>query len=124
MKSNPAIRAAEDFVHAGYPVSLHRILLVLCILTSETLDFDNETQEVVLPMSVIHKKGNRPLLLIAAELDVVCPMENYKLLYDKAPEPKKWVVFEKTRHFEFYEGEPADRSAAEAVKFFKEHLNG
>ncbi len=76
------------------------------------------------PMSVVHKKGDRPLLLIAAELDVVCPMENYKLLYDEAPEPKKWVVFEKTRHFEFYDGEPALRSAAEAAKFFKEHLGG
>ncbi|UCD55976.1 MAG: alpha/beta fold hydrolase [Candidatus Hydrogenedentota bacterium] len=74
------------------------------------------------PITVIHKKGNRPLLLIAAELDVVCPMDNYKELYDKAPEPKKWVVFEKTRHFEFYEGEPAQRSAAEAVNFFKEYL--
>jgi hypothetical protein len=74
------------------------------------------------PVSVIEKKGSRPLLLIAAELDVICPMENYRLLYEKAPEPKKWVVFEKTRHFEFYEGEPADRSAAEAVTFFKEQL--
>jgi alpha-beta hydrolase superfamily lysophospholipase len=76
------------------------------------------------PVSVIQKKGDRPLLLIAAEFDVVCPMENYKLLYDRAPEPKHWVLFEKTRHFEFYEGEPADRSAAEAVKFFEEHLGG
>jgi alpha-beta hydrolase superfamily lysophospholipase len=74
------------------------------------------------PVSVIHRKGDRPLMLIAAELDVVCPIENYKLLYDRAPEPKEWVVFEKTRHFEFYEGEPADRSAAEAVRFFKNHL--
>lgn len=74
------------------------------------------------PIAAIHKKGNRPLLLIAAELDVVCPMEEYKELYDKAPEPKKWVVFEKTRHFEFYKGEPAQHSAAEAINFFKEHL--
>lgn len=74
------------------------------------------------PVSVIDKKGDRPLLLIAAELDVVCPMENYKELYDKAPEPKKWVVFEGAKHFEFYSGEPANRSASEAVSFFKEHL--
>ena len=74
------------------------------------------------PVSVIHRKGDRPLMLIAAELDVVCPIENYKLLYDRAPEPKEWVVFEKTRHFEFYEGEPAERSASEAVRFFKKHL--
>ncbi len=74
------------------------------------------------PVSVIHKKGSRPLLLIAAELDVVCPMENYKRLHDEAPEPKKWLVFEKTRHFEFYEGEQALRSALEAVRFFSEHL--
>ncbi|MBI4832088.1 MAG: alpha/beta fold hydrolase [Candidatus Lindowbacteria bacterium] len=74
------------------------------------------------PISVIEKKGNRPLLLIAAEFDVVCPLENYKELYDRAPEPKKWVVFEKTRHFEFYKGEQALRSAAEATNFFKQHL--
>lgn len=76
------------------------------------------------PISVIHKKGDRPLLLIAAELDVVCPVENYRELYDKASEPKKWVVFENTRHFELYSGEPALRSAAEAAKFFSEHLGG
>jgi cephalosporin-C deacetylase-like acetyl esterase len=74
------------------------------------------------PISVIEKKGTRPLLLIAAELDVVCPMEEYHELYEKAPEPKKWVVFENTRHFELYEGEPASKSAAEAVSFFREHL--
>ena len=74
------------------------------------------------PILVIHKKGDRALLLIAAELDVVCPVENYKELYDAAPQPKKWVVFEGARHFEFYSGEPADRSASEAVDFFAEHL--
>ncbi len=74
------------------------------------------------PVSVIEKKGNRPLLLIAAELDVICPMENYQLLYERAPMPKEWVLFENTRHFEFYEGEPADRSAAEAIRFFRNHL--
>jgi alpha-beta hydrolase superfamily lysophospholipase len=74
------------------------------------------------PISVIDRKGERPLLLIAAELDVVCPAEGYKELYNKAPEPKKWIVFENTRHFEFYSGEPADRSASEALNFFKEHL--
>ncbi|MBI5118833.1 alpha/beta fold hydrolase [Candidatus Poribacteria bacterium] len=74
------------------------------------------------PISVIEKKGSRPLLLIAAEFDVVCPMENYKELYDKAPEPKKWMVFEKTRHFEFYKAEQAIRSATAATDFFKEHI--
>jgi alpha-beta hydrolase superfamily lysophospholipase len=74
------------------------------------------------PLSVIDRKGNRPLLLIAAELDVVCPAENYRELYDAAPEPKKWRVFEKLRHFEFYEGEAATESAAEAVGFFLENL--
>lgn len=71
------------------------------------------------PVSVIHKKGNRPLLLIAAELDVICPVEEYRKLYESAPEPKKWVLFEKTRHFELYEGEAATKSAAEAVDFFR-----
>lgn len=75
------------------------------------------------PISVIHRKGNRALLLIAAELDVVCPMEDYKKLYDRASEPKKWIVFENTRHFEFYSGAPAERSASEAVNFFAEYLS-
>jgi alpha-beta hydrolase superfamily lysophospholipase len=75
------------------------------------------------PVSVIERKKERPLLLIAAELDVVCPPEGYKGLYDRAPEPKKWIVFENMRHFEFYSGESAMRSAAEAVNFFKEYLS-
>jgi hypothetical protein len=74
------------------------------------------------PLSVIEKKGSRPLLLIAAELDVVCPMEEYRELYEKAPDPKKWLIFKNTRHFELYEGDAATKSAAEAVGFFREHL--
>ncbi len=75
------------------------------------------------PVDVIRKKGNRPLLLIAAELDVICPIENYRELYDAAPEPKEWLVFENTRHFELYEGENAARSAGEAAAFFRKHLS-
>jgi hypothetical protein len=74
------------------------------------------------PISVIHKKGKRPLLLIAAELDLVCPFENYRELFDAAPEPKSWILFDNTRHFEFYEGESAQRSAAAAIAFFTANL--
>lgn len=76
------------------------------------------------PLTVIHKKGKRPLLLIAAEHDKICPVEEYKALFDQAPEPKQLVVFENTRHFEFYAGEPARRSAGVAVEFFREQLSG
>lgn len=74
------------------------------------------------PIDVIRKKGDRPLMLIAAELDLLCPVDEYKKLFEAAPEPKKWLVFEKTKHFEFYSGEQALRSASEAVQYFKEYL--
>lgn len=76
------------------------------------------------PRTVIQKKGSRPLMLIAAELDKICPVEEYRALYDQAPEPKQWVLLEHTRHFEVYEGEAARRSAGLAVDFFREHLGG
>jgi len=39
-------------------------------------------------------------------------------------ESKRWITFESTRQFEFYEGERTQRSAAEAVAFLMEHLAG
>jgi alpha-beta hydrolase superfamily lysophospholipase len=74
------------------------------------------------PLSVIEKKGDRPLLLMAAELDSICPWEEYKTLYDTAPEPKEWILFENVNHPQFYEGENRERSNAEALSFFKQHL--
>lgn len=74
------------------------------------------------PISAAGDLVDCPLLLIAAELDIVTPARDSKELYEAAPEPKRLVVLPGIRHYEIYSGEPLRRSAAEAVAWFTEHL--
>lgn len=74
------------------------------------------------PISAAGDLVDCPLLLIAAELDVVTPARDSEELYEAAPEPKRLVVLPGIRHYEIYSGEPLRRSAAEAVAWFTEHL--
>src|SRR5271165_1848958 len=48
----PAERA--EIVDARHPIGVHRVRLVLGVLAAVALDLDDEVQEVVLPVSVIH----------------------------------------------------------------------
>jgi uncharacterized protein len=63
-----------------------------------------------------------PLLVIAAELDTVTPAEEFKALYEAANDPKRFVLLGGTRHYETYSGEPLERSAAEAIAWYQQHL--
>src|SRR5580700_3155329 len=42
-------------VHAGHPVRIHRYLLFLRVLTPVTLDLDDQVQQIVLAVAVIHQ---------------------------------------------------------------------
>ncbi len=87
-------------------------------ITLETLESTLE----YCPEDVADRIAPRALLLIAAELDTVTPPGEFRSVYAKAGEPKKLVVLEGVRHYEIYSGEPLERSAKEAIDWYREHL--
>ena len=46
-----------------------------------------------------------PILVIGADQDIVCPVEESKILYKKANEPKELFIIEGAKHYDVYEGE-------------------
>jgi fermentation-respiration switch protein FrsA (DUF1100 family) len=84
-----------------------------------------ETLESILeyePEAVADRIAPRALLLIAAERDTVTPPDEFRSVYARAGEPKKLVILEGIRHYEIYSGAPLERSAEEAIGWFREHL--
>ena len=84
-----------------------------------------ETAEATLeyrPEDVAHRIAPRALLLIAAELDIPTPPEGFRSVYEKAGEPKKFVLLEGVRHYEIYSGQPFERSVQEALAWYGEYL--
>lgn len=84
-----------------------------------------ETLESILeyePEAVADRIAPRALLLIAAERDTVTPPDEFRSVYARAGEPRKLVVLEGIRHYDIYSGAPLERSAAEAIGWFREHL--
>lgn len=74
------------------------------------------------PIAALPALAGRPLLLVAAELDTVTPAADFHALYEAAAEPKKLVVIPGIRHYDIYSGEALERSIAEEVAWFQEHL--
>jgi len=73
------------------------------------------------PVSVIEKKGSRPLMCISASKDDLTPPDNFRRLYEKAPEPKEWIEFE-VPHYDLYEGEIFKECIAHMLRFYGEYL--
>lgn len=63
-----------------------------------------------------------PIMIIGATGDIVCPVEESKILYDKAAEPKELVIIENARHYDVYEGEYFRLSAGKALEWFGKYL--
>ena len=89
--------------------------------TEISLEFAEATFEYK-PEDVAHRISPRALLLIAAELDVPAPPEEFRSVHAKAGEPKKLVILEGIRHYDIYSGEPFERSVQEALDWYGQHL--
>ncbi len=87
-------------------------------ITLETLESTLEYE----PEAVADRIAPRALLLISGELDAVTPADEFRSVYARTGEPKKLVILEGLRHYEIYSGEPLERSAREAVDWFRQHL--
>ena len=73
------------------------------------------------PVDVAADIAPRALMLIAAENDDLCPIDEYKQVYDRAGEPKRWVSYP-IGHYEIYQSQWFEQSTAEAISWFNQHL--
>jgi len=64
-------------------------------------------------------KVKQPILIIAAENDIVCPATESEILFSKANEPKELCILKKAKHFDTYSGENFKISSQRAVEWFK-----
>jgi uncharacterized protein len=74
------------------------------------------------PEWVVDKIAPRPLLLIAAGDDRLVPPEDCRSLYDKAGEPKRFVVIDGVGHYQVYAKPAFDQVMRETVAWFHQHL--
>jgi len=61
-------------------------------------------------------------LIIGAAQDIVCPVRESEILFERAHQPKKLVILEGCRHYEAYDGAPFEKGAAEIVQWLSTHL--
>jgi fermentation-respiration switch protein FrsA (DUF1100 family) len=63
-----------------------------------------------------------PILIVAAEQDTVCPVQESRILFESAREPKKLVVLEGCKHYDAYEGSPFEKAIQEYLEWFSQNL--
>jgi dienelactone hydrolase len=84
-----------------------------------------ETAEATLeyrPEDVVGRIAPRALLLIAAELDVPTPADEFRSVYARAGEPKKLVIIEGLRHYDVHQGPGLERCVTEALEWYGKYL--
>ena len=74
------------------------------------------------PRDYITKISPRPLLYLAADVDPLTgPIENHKLIFDKAGEPKEFATLYPD-HIATYFGEAFEKSVARQIEFLNKTL--
>jgi fermentation-respiration switch protein FrsA (DUF1100 family) len=63
-----------------------------------------------------------PVMIIGATGDIVCPVEESKILYEKASQPKELFIIEGARHYDVYEGRNFALSAGKALEWYIKYL--
>ncbi|MBN2108819.1 MAG: alpha/beta fold hydrolase [Deltaproteobacteria bacterium] len=63
-----------------------------------------------------------PVMIIGATGDIVCPVEESKILYAKASQPKELFIIEGARHYDVYEGNNFALSAGKALEWYAKYL--
>ena len=86
-------------------------------VTSESLEKVREFD----PVSLIHLMSPATLLVIAAEHDILIPLDTVKAAYDRATDPKELIVHP-IRHFDVYKDPWLTTIANEAITWFSRYL--
>lgn len=74
------------------------------------------------PQEVI-SKVTCPILITAAEKDTVCPAQEAHILFDKANEPKKFLLLEGCKHYGAYEGKPFKKAVESTIAWFLRYFD-
>lgn len=74
------------------------------------------------PDEIVHKIAPRPMLFITCEKDTVTPVELAKELYDKAGEPKRFIVIPGAAHFDIFHSVLLEPVMAECLSWFAQYL--
>lgn len=90
------------------------------IITYLTLESAEATLEYK-PIDVVARIAPRAVMLIVGEKDGVCLPDDYKDVFERASEPKRWVSFP-IGHYEIYAAPWVEKSAQEALAWYKIHL--
>jgi dipeptidyl aminopeptidase/acylaminoacyl peptidase len=75
------------------------------------------------PIDVADKIAPRALMLIAGEHDTLCPFDDYRAVYERAGEPKRWICYP-IGHYDIYKPEWIERTGRDALDWFNKYLNG
>lgn len=63
-----------------------------------------------------------PIMFIGATDDIVCPVAETHILYEKANEPRGLMIIEGARHYDVYAGAFFRQSCGAAVEWFRKYL--
>lgn len=74
------------------------------------------------PVDVAHRIAPRPLLIIAAERDILVKPDQATSLYEHAAEPKRLVVMPGVNHFTVYSSPVREQVMDLAVEWFDTHM--
>lgn len=74
------------------------------------------------PDAVVPKIAPRPILFIVAERDVLTAVELAKELYDKAGEPKRFVLVPGASHWDPYSPPYLQLAMDEAFAWFEQYI--
>jgi dienelactone hydrolase len=85
------------------------------------LEFIDETL-AFRPEWIVDRLAPTPLLLVACERDAVVPAAESEALYRRAGEPRRLVVISDAGHYDVYAGPAFERTMAESLAWFGEHL--
>jgi len=63
-----------------------------------------------------------PVLIIGADQDIVCPVEESRILFEKANPPKELNIIAGARHYDVYEGDYFKQSSGKAHAWFEKYF--
>ena len=125
VKTGTSRMVDRTYIMLPDPVSEAAIEATLAQFPNMCRQLPLETARAVLefhPEEVVHRAAPHPILFIVAGQDGLVLNEITREVYERAGQPKKWVVIPDIAHYEVYAPENLTRAVAESVAWYRQHL--